>query len=116
MDLQVSVKIDFAERFYDFFGNAFKSKSMREEEVKGSLSPGEKIETANNQVKTAAIHADTSASNVVTIEVVRAKVSELVRAGRREEVSKILTKYGVTGYSQLQGEELQKFYNEVKEL
>lgn len=44
------------------------------------------------------------------------KVSELVRSGKKPQVSAILRNYGVTGYSQLKGEELTKFYNEINEL
>ncbi len=52
----------------------------------------------------------------VDLLTVQNKVSELVRSGKKPQVSAILQNYGVTGYSQLKGEELTKFYNEINEL
>lgn len=52
----------------------------------------------------------------VDLLTVQNKVSELVRSGKKPQVSAILQNYGVTGYSQLKGDELTKFYNEITEL
>ncbi len=56
-------------------------------------------------------------SDVVTVARVREKVAELIPMGFRAKIQEILQNdYGVTGYGQLQGEELTEFYQKIKEL
>ncbi len=56
-------------------------------------------------------------SNVVSAAQVREKVAELIPKGLRAKIQEILQNdYGVTGYGQLQGEDLTEFYNKIKEL
>jgi hypothetical protein len=54
--------------------------------------------------------------DVVSIDTVRDRVSELVRAGKRAKVVEILGTYGATGYSQLPSNELNEFYAKIKKL
>ena len=54
--------------------------------------------------------------DVVDIATVRDLVSELVRSGKKPQIQELLTAKGVTGYSQLKGEELNEFYQAIKRL
>lgn len=52
----------------------------------------------------------------VSIDKVRERVAEVVTQGKRSQVVEILQSFGVTGFSQLQGEALTEFYHKIKEL
>lgn len=52
----------------------------------------------------------------VSIDKVRERVAEVVTQGKRSQVVEILQSFGVTGFSQLKGEDLAEFYNKIKEL
>lgn len=52
----------------------------------------------------------------VSINKVRERVAEVVTQGKRSQVVEILQSFGVTGFSQLKGEDLTEFYNKIKEL
>lgn len=52
----------------------------------------------------------------VSIDKVRERVAEVVTQGKRSQVVEILQSFGVTGFSQLKGEDLTEFYNKIKEL
>lgn len=55
--------------------------------------------------------------DVISVANVREKVAELIPQGFRAKIQEILQNdYGVTGYGQLQGEELTEFYQKIKEL
>lgn len=55
--------------------------------------------------------------DTVSVEQVRERVAELIPKGFRATIQDILQKnYGVTGYGQLNGEDLTEFYNKIKEL
>ena len=52
----------------------------------------------------------------VSIDKVRERVAEVVTQGKRSQVVEILQSFGVTGFSQLKGEDLTEFYHKIKEL
>lgn len=52
----------------------------------------------------------------VSIDKVRERVAEVVTQGKRSQVVEILQSFGVTGFSQLKGEDLTEFYQKIKEL
>lgn len=52
----------------------------------------------------------------VSIDKVRERVAEVVTHGKRSQVVEILQSFGVTGFSQLKGEDLTEFYQKIKEL
>lgn len=52
----------------------------------------------------------------VSIDKVRERVAEVVTQGKRSQVVEILQSFGVTGFSQLKGEDLTEFYTKIKEL
>lgn len=53
----------------------------------------------------------------VSLDKVRDKVAELLPKGLRAKIQEILQNdYGVTGYGQLQGDDLAEFYQKIKEL
>lgn len=53
----------------------------------------------------------------VTMTMVRTAVQDLIHCGKKSEVQNILLNhYGVTGYGQLQGDDLAKFYEELENL
>lgn len=52
----------------------------------------------------------------VSIDKVRERVAEVVTQGKRSQVVEILQSFGVTGFSQLKGEDLAEFYQKIKEL
>ena len=52
----------------------------------------------------------------VSIDKVRERVAEVVTHGKRSQVVEILQSFGVTGFSQLKGEDLTEFYNKIKKL
>jgi hypothetical protein len=80
--------------------------------------------TESNEIKTVCQEADNTTGDVpvdatpdvVDIATVRDLVSELVRSGKKPQIQELLTAKGVTGYSQLKGEELNEFYQEIKRL
>lgn len=56
-------------------------------------------------------------SDVVSAAKVREKVAELIPKGLRAKIQEILQNdYGVTGYGQLQGDDLTEFYHKIKKL
>lgn len=52
----------------------------------------------------------------VSIDKLRERVAEVVTQGKRSQVVEILQSFGVTGFSQLKGEDLTEFYQKIKEL
>lgn len=52
----------------------------------------------------------------VSIDKVRERVAEVVTQGKRSQVVEILQSFGVTGFSQLKGDDLIEFYQKIKEL
>lgn len=52
----------------------------------------------------------------VSIDKVRERVAEVVTQGKRPKVVEILQSFGVTGFSQLKGDDLAEFYQKIKEL
>lgn len=53
----------------------------------------------------------------VTMTMVRIAVQDLINCGKKSEVQNILLNhYGVTGYGQLQGDDLAKFYEELENI
>lgn len=52
----------------------------------------------------------------VSIDKVRERVAEVVTQGKRSQVVEILQSFGVTGFSQLKGDDLAEFYQKIKEL
>lgn len=52
----------------------------------------------------------------VSIDKVRERVAEVVTQGKRSQVVEILQSFGVTGFSQLKGDDLTEFYQKIKEL
>lgn len=77
------------------------------EEAPQEVEPKEAQPSASAEVRPA---------DEVSIDTVRDRVSELVRAGKRAKVVEILGTYGATGYSQLPSKELNEFYAKIKEL
>ncbi len=132
MDIRVNVVVDFAAPFYELFGrmaNVFQCKGVvenqgqKEARAKAPVKPlTESTEPAAAKPSEAKAGATNSPElpapglKPVDIAVVRERVSKLVRSGRKEQVIGILTQYGVTGFSQLQGDELASFYEKVKQL
>ena len=80
--------------------------------------------TVSNEINTVCQEADNIPGDVpaditpdvVDIATVRDLVSELVRSGKKPQIQELLTAKGVTGYSQLKGEELNEFYQAIKRL
>lgn len=62
------------------------------------------------------MRADDPASTQVDLNTVQSKVAELIRQGKKPQVADALKKMGVTGYSQLRGQDLTDFYNEIQKL
>ena len=52
----------------------------------------------------------------VSIDKVRERVAEVITQGKRSQVVEMLQSFGVTGFSQLKGEDLTEFYQKIKEL
>lgn len=52
----------------------------------------------------------------VSIDKVRERVAEVVTHGKRSQVVEILQSFGVTGFSQLKGEDLAEFYHKIENL
>lgn len=77
------------------------------EEAPQGVEPTEEQPSASAEVGTA---------DEVSMDTVRDRVSELLRAGKRAKVLGILGTYGVTGYSQLPSKELNEFYLKIKKL
>lgn len=59
---------------------------------------------------------DDPASTQVDLNTVQSKVAELIRQGKKPQVADALKKMGVTGYSQLRGQDLTDFYNTIQKL
>ena len=77
------------------------------EEAPQGVEPTEELSSAS---------AEVGPADEVSMDTVRDRVSELLRAGKRAKVLDILGTYGVTGYSQLPSKELNEFYFKIKKL
>lgn len=126
MDIQVNVTIDIAQSLKDVIrGISAIRQPQVAEQVKAQPTVTEaqvKPEVQQHPVTTTAEAAEVattsqdSGEEQVSLGTVRDKVSELIRAGRKSQIVAILDTYGVTGYSQLKGVELNQFYNEITKL
>lgn len=95
MDINVNVTIELAQPMQELIKRVFSGFAF--------------LEPKQEQPKVLPVEQQT-----VDISVVRDKVSELVRAGKKQQVIELLNDYGVTGYSQLSGNDLVEFYNTIK--
>lgn len=81
----------------------------RTPEVVSKPQPKQEVEQTEKDVQTP--------SDVVSAAQVREKVAELIPKGLRAKIQEILQNdYGVTGYGQLQGEDLTEFYHKIEKL
>lgn len=91
----------------------------RTPEVVSTPQPKQEVEHEVKEVKEVqdVQEPEQAPSDVVSVAKVREKVAELIPMGFRAKIQEILQNdYGVTGYGQLQGEELTEFYQKIKEL
>ena len=125
MDINVNVTIGLAKHVQDLVESILRSATQQPvvqgqptynnndglakvaEEAPQSVEPTEAQPSSS---------AEVGQSDEVSIDAVRDRVSELVRAGKRAKVVEILGTYGATGYSQLANNELNEFYAKIKEL
>lgn len=125
MDINVNVTIGLAKHVQDLVESILRSTTqqpvVQEQHTNNNNGGFEKVaEEAPQEVEPTEAQPTASAElgpeDVVSIDTVRDRVSELVRAGKRAKVVEILGTYGATGYSQLAGNELNEFYAKIKEL
>lgn len=129
MDINVNVTIGLAQPVHDlikrvFSGFTIDAKPQQQEQPqRPEVLPVAKT-TVRNEIPTVSKEPDntedvteqTTDTETVDIATVREKVSELVRSGKKPQIQELLTLKGVTGYSQLNSEELKEFYQKIKEL
>lgn len=121
MDINVNVTIELAQPMQELIKRVFSGFAFLEpKQEQPQVLPVEQ-QTVSNEVEMASTEAGSTEvakakqpSETVDISVVRDKVSELVRAGKKQQVIELLNDYGVTGYSQLSGNDLAEFYNTIK--
>lgn len=125
MDINVIVTIGLAKHVQDLVGSILRSTTQQpvvlEQHTNNNNGGFEKVaEEAPHEVEPIEVQPTASTEigteDVVSIDTVRDRVSELVRAGKRAKVVEILGTYGATGYSQLASNELNEFYAKIKEL
>lgn len=125
MDINVNVTIGLAKHVQDLVESILRSATQQpvaqEQRTNNNNGGFEKVaEEAPQGVEPTeaqpAASVEVGPEDVVSIDTVRDRVSELVRAGKRAKVVEILGTYGATGYSQLPGNELNEFYAKIKKL
>lgn len=125
MDINVIVTIGLAKHVQDLVESILRSTTqqpvVQEQHTNNNNGGFEKVaEEAPQGVEPTEAHplasAEVGPAAEVSMDTVRDRVSELVRAGKRAKVVEILGTYGATGYSQLAGNELKEFYAKIKEL
>ena len=126
MDINVNVTIGLAQPVHDLIKRVFSgfasSEKPQQEQRRAEVLPVEQ-QTASNEIETASTEADNNqpvdqaeqTPDTVDIATVRDLVSELVRSGKKPQIQELLTLKGVTGYSQLNSEDLNEFYNTIKQ-
>lgn len=124
MDINVNVTIGLAKHVQDLVESILRSATqqpvVQEQHTNNNGGFENVAEEAPHEVEPIEVQPTASTEigpeDVVSIDAVRDRVSELVRAGKRAKVVEILGKYGATGYSQLASNELNEFYAKIKEL
>ena len=126
MDINVNVTIGLAQPVHDLIKRVFSGFSLdakpQQEQRRAEVLPVEQ-QTESNEIETASTEADNTQPvaqieqepETVDIATVRDIVSELVRSGKKPQIQELLTLKGVTGYSQLNSEDLNEFYNTIKQ-
>jgi hypothetical protein len=125
MDINVIVTIGLAKHVQDLVESILRSATQQpvaqEQRTNNNNGGFEKVaEEAPQEVEPTeeqpSASIEVGPEDVVSIDTVRDRVSELVRAGKRAKVVEILGTYGATGYSQLASNELNEFYAKIKKL
>lgn len=88
----------------------------RTPEVVSKPQPKQEVEQTEQAVQEPGQEQPQEQFEEVSIDKVRERVAEVVTQGKRSQVVEILQSFGVTGFSQLKGEDLAEFYNKIKEL
>lgn len=88
----------------------------RAPEVVSKPQPKQEVEQAEQTEQEPAQEQPQEQCEEVSIDKVRERVAEVVTQGKRSQVVEILQSFGVTGFSQLKGEDLTEFYNKIKKL
>lgn len=88
----------------------------RTPEVVSKPQPKQKVEQTEQDVQEQDQEQPKEQCEEVSIDKVRERVAEVVTQGKRSQVVEILQSFGVTGFSQLKGEDLTEFYQKIKEL
>lgn len=87
----------------------------RTPEVVSKPQPKQEVEQTEQEAEPAQEQPQEQCEEV-SIDKVRERVAEVVTQGKRSQVVEILQSFGVTGFSQLKGEDLTEFYNKIKKL
>ena len=87
----------------------------RTPEVVSKPQPKQEVEQTEQEAEPAQEQTEEQCEEV-SIDKVRERVAEVVTQGKRWLVVEILQSFGVTGFSQLKGEDLTEFYQKIKEL
>lgn len=88
----------------------------RTPEVVSKPQPKQEVEQTEQAEQEPAQEQPQEQCEEVSIDKVRERVAEVVTQGKRSQVVEILQSFGVTGFSQLKGEDLTEFYQKIKEL
>lgn len=88
----------------------------RTPEVVSKPQPKQEVEHTEQDVQEQEPEQPKEQGEEVSIDKVRERVAEVVTQGKRSQVVEILQSFGVTGFSQLKGEDLTEFYQKIKEL
>lgn len=88
----------------------------RTPEVVSKPQPKQEVEQTEQDVQEQDQEQPKEQGEEVSIDKVRERVAEVVTQGKRSQVVEILQSFGVTGFSQLKGEDLTEFYQKIKEL
>lgn len=88
----------------------------RTPEVVSKPQPKQEVEKTEQTEQEPAQEQPQEQCEEVSIDKVRERVAEVVTQGKRSQVVEILQSFGVTGFSQLKGEDLTEFYNKIKKL
>lgn len=88
----------------------------RTPEVVSKPQPKQEVEPTEQDVQEQDKEQPKEQCEEVSIDKVRERVAEVVTQGKRSQVVEILQSFGVTGFSQLKGDDLAEFYQKIKEL
>lgn len=88
----------------------------RTPEVVSKPQPKQEVEQTEQDVQEQDKEQPKEQCEEVSIDKVRERVAEVVTQGKRSQVVEILQLFGVTGFSQLKGDDLAEFYQKIKEL